>query len=36
MTARESWMYQDPEKVAMQMEAKRIRLKSDLKRWTNG
>ncbi|GHA66077.1 hypothetical protein GCM10009007_03150 [Formosimonas limnophila] len=29
MTAHESWMYRDPEKVAMQMEAQRIRLKSD-------
>ena len=29
MSAQQSWMYQDPEKVAMRMEAQRIRLKSD-------
>ena len=29
MTAHESWMYKDPEQVAMQMQARRIRLTSD-------
>jgi hypothetical protein len=28
MSALESWMYQDPEKVAITQEAKRIRLKN--------
>ena len=29
MTARESWMYQDPEKVAMQLQARKIRLTAE-------
>ena len=29
MTARESWLYGDPEAVAMAFEAQRIRLKSE-------
>ena len=29
MTARESWLYRDPEAVVMRLEAQRIRLKSD-------
>ena len=29
MTAHESWMYRDPEEVAMSLEARRIRLKNE-------
>lgn len=29
MTARESWLYRDPEAVLMRLAAQRIRLKSD-------